>query len=157
MSLTNGQKRAIHAAARQAGLNRQQYETVIWHVGAFRSAADSTASRQGFIAVMAFLEERCDGCLRGNTSDYWRDQDRQHNPRDPIIHRIRQVAASLGMDDHGLDEFMAGKHMSGGWYSSLNAAPTRWLVKLLEGLKAMERRRRYANASRHGRSTHEYA
>ena len=61
MALTNNQKRAIHCAARQAGIDpRKQedtYRLVLWNVGGFRSAADRSARRNGYIAVMAFFEE----------------------------------------------------------------------------------------------------
>ena len=145
MSLTNGQKRAIHCAAREAGIDSRtdedSYRLVLWNVGGFHSAADRTASRQGFIAVMAFFEQRAGGGLTGCTFDYWADEDAKANPRDPIIYRIKRIAAGLGMDDQGIEDFMESRHMSSGAYRRLEDAPTRWLVKLLEALKAMQRRR----------------
>jgi len=145
MSLTNGQKRAIHAAARQAGIdprkNEDTYRLVLRNVGGFHSAAAKRASREGFIAVMAFLEERAGGQLKGNTPGYWAGQDATANPRDPIIYRIRQTASKLGLSNEQIDAFLAGPHCSSGRYESLADAPTRWCVKVLEGLKQILARR----------------
>jgi len=144
--LSNGQKRAIHLAARQAGVDpkadEDSYRTVLLNVGGFRSAADRTARREGFIAVMAFFEARAGGRLRRSTAGYWACEDAKANRRDPLIWRIRQEAVALGMSD--ADAFLAGPHCSGGRYQSLAEAPTRWLAKCLEALKAMRRRRERA-------------
>lgn len=153
--LTNGQKRAIHSAARQAGIDsckdEEQYRMILLNVGGFRSAADRTASRQGYIAVMAFFEEASGGQLRGCTPGYWAAENAKANPRDPIIYKIRQTAESLGMDAKTLDHFIASRHMSSGWYESLEDAPTRWLVKVLEGLKAMDFRKHGSKETDHDR------
>lgn len=139
--LTNGQKKALHCAAREAGLDREAYRLVIRNVGGFESAADKTAGRAGFIAVMAFFEARCGGRLRGRTQDYWAAENAKANPRDPLVYKIRQVAAALGMDAAALDDFLASPHCSSGLYATLDEAPARWLAKLLEGLKAIYRKR----------------
>lgn len=145
MALTNNQKRAIHCAARQAGIDpRKQedtYRLVLWNVGGFRSAADRSARRNGYIAVMAFFEERAGGQLKGASPGYWTDQDAKANPRDAIIYNIEQEAAALGMSREQCDGFLAGSHCSSGQYESLDEAPTRWLVKCLEGLKQIRKRR----------------
>ena len=148
--LTNGQKKALHCAARQAGLDRDAYKLVIRNVGGFQSAADKTASREGFIAAMAFFEARSGGRLRGNTPGYWAAENDRANPRDPVIYRLRQLADSLGMDRRSLDDFLAGPHCSSGLYRSLDEAPVRSLVKLLEGLKAISHRRHQRNPAAPG-------
>ena len=145
--LTNGQKKALHCAARQAGLDRDAYKLVIRNVGGFASAADKTANRYGFLAAMAFFEARCGGCLRGNTPGYWAAENGKANPRDPLVYRIREVAGELGMNAAALDDFLAGPHCSSGLYASLDEAPTRWLAKLLEGLKAIHKKRTAASAA----------
>lgn len=146
--LTAGQKKALHCAARQAGLDRDGYTMVIRNVGGFDSAADRTAGREGFIAAMAFFEARCGGRLAGNTPGYWAAEHARANPRDGLLYRIRQVAGALGMSPQALDEFLHGPHCSSGLYATLDEAPVRWLAKLLEGLKAIQRQRQPATAER---------
>jgi len=145
MALTNGQKRAIHAAARQAGIdpreNEDTYRLVLWNVGRFHSAADRQASRNGFIAVMAFFEEKAGGQLKRNTPGYWAAEDAKATPRDPIIYKIKQTASQLGLSSEQIDAFLAGPHCSSGQHESLADAPTRWCVKVLEGLKQILARR----------------
>lgn len=132
-------------AAKEAGIDpradEDQYRLVLRNVGGFRSAADKTASREGFIAVMAFFEERAGGKLSRADAGYWQGQDAQFNPRDPLIWKIRQQAKQLGMTDGELDAFLASKHMSSGSYSRLADAPTRWLSKVLDGLRAIAHRK----------------
>ncbi len=152
MALTNNQKRAIHCAARQAGIDpktaEDTYRLVLWNVGGFRSAADKNARRSGYIAVMAFFEERAGGQLKGASRGYWGDQDAKANPRDAIIYKIEQEAAALGMSRRQCDGFLAGDHCSSGQYESLDDAPTRWLVKCLEGLKKIRQRRQHQTTQR---------
>ena len=61
-----------------------------------------------------------------------------------LFRSVYLAAETLGMDRPALDQFLAGPHCSSGLYPSLDEAPVRWLVKLLEGLKAMGRRRAVA-------------
>ena len=140
MALTNGQKRALHAAARQAGVDEDQRRIIQRNVGGFYSAADKTASRQGFIAVMAFYERRCGGALEGNTAGYWQAENDKANPTDGLVFACRKIAGRLGLSNGQLDAFLAGRHMSCGACQSLEGAPAYWLRKLLEGLKAIEGR-----------------
>ena len=109
--LTNGQKRALHAAARRLGLPEDVRRMVQWNAGGFYSAADRTASREGFIAVMAVYEQRAGGRMPGCTPGYWQDEDRKANPSDGLRHLVRQAAAELGVDP---DRFIAGERMSRG-------------------------------------------
>jgi len=141
MALTNGQKKAIHAAARQAGIPEDMRRTVQQRIGGFWSAADATASRQGFIAVMAFHESRCGGRLARCTPGYWSAEDARANPTDSLVYRIRAEASALGMTEAGLDAFLAGEHMSRGACESVATAPAYWLRKLLQGLIEIRKRR----------------
>lgn len=142
MSLTNGQKKALHVAAKAAGVDEAARRLIQRNVGGFHSAADTTATRQGFIAVMSFYERCCDGHLRGFTPGYWKGQDETANPTDAIVFRIRQEAKALGLSNEQLNGFLAGPHMSSGAYDDVTACPAYWLRKLLEGLKAIGKRRR---------------
>ena len=107
MSLTNGQKQAIHCAARQAGVdpreNEDTYRLILWNCGGFRSAADKQAKRTGYIAVMAFFEEKAGGQLEGASPGYWTGQYDIANPRDAIIHKIEEEGAALGLTREQLD------------------------------------------------------
>lgn len=142
MSLTNGQKRALHAAARQAGVDDEQRRLIQRNIGGFHSAADKTATRQGFIAVMAFYERRCGGCLAGSTRGYWAFEDDKANPTDGLVFACRKTASRLGLSNGQLDAFLAGRHMSCGACESIEQAPAYWLRKLLEGLKVIAKRNR---------------
>jgi len=141
MSLTNGQKKALHSAARQAGLDEQERRLIQQNIGGFFSAADRSASREGFIAVMAFCEKRCGGCLAGCTVGYWSAQDAQANPLDGLRHRLNHQAAAMGWSPGDVDRFLASEHMSSGLYGSVEDAPAYWLGRLLEALKAIASRR----------------
>ena len=150
MPLTNGQKKALHLAARAAGVDEAARRLIQRNVGGFHSAADRTATRQGFIAVMAFYESRCAsgraGHLPGFTPGYWKGQDETANPTDAIVFRIRREAKALGLNQARLNAFLAGPHMSSGAYDDVTACPAYWLRKLLEGLKAIRRRGRRAQS-----------
>jgi len=139
--LTNGQKKALHSAARQAGIGEEHRRTVQRNLGGFHSAADRTASRAGFIAVMAFYERLCGGTLHGCTAGYWQGQDAGENPTAALGYRVIQEARALGMDKASLDGFLAGPHMSSGLYATVEDAPAYWLRRCLEALKAMRARR----------------
>ncbi len=99
MSLTNGQKRALHVAARQAGIDEQQRRIIQRNIGGFHSAADKTASRQGFIACMGFYERRCGGALEGNTAGYWQGEDDRANPTDSLVFACRKLAGRMGLSN----------------------------------------------------------
>lgn len=139
--LTNGQKKALHVAARNAGLTDDQRRLVQRQIGGFHSAADRRAGREGFIAVMRFYEDRAGGRLPGCTAGYWAQQDDQANPTDALVHLCRKHAAALGMTVEQLDAFVAGEHMSRGACVDVETATAYWLRRLLEGLKAMARRK----------------
>jgi len=138
--LSNGQKRALHAAARQAGLTEAERRLVQRNVGGFHSAADRTATREGFIAVMAFLEARCGGRLNGCGEGYWRGQDAAANPLDRLRWRIRREAEARGWTEADAEAFLASRHMSGGACRLLAEAPAYWLTRLLQALIEMNRR-----------------
>jgi hypothetical protein len=143
MSLTNGQKKALHSAARQAGLNDDQRRMIQKGIGGFDSAAAAGWGRDGFLRVMAHYEQQyCDGCLRGCTPHYWRDQARGARPADRLLFAIRREAAGLPepMTDSQVDAFLA--RMSGGKESDARASGVYWLSRLLDALKALGERRR---------------
>lgn len=140
MALTNGQKRAVHAAARQAGVNDDQRRVIQRNVGGFHSAADLTATRYGYVQVMAVLEEFAGGTLRGNTPGYWLAEARAAQPDDALRFAIRRQQRLLGWSDEQLDAFVASDHMSSGACASVGAAGRYWLHRLLDALKAMRSR-----------------
>lgn len=142
--LTNGQKKALHSAARQAGVREDERRLIQRNVGGFHSAADRTATREGFIAVMAFLEKLAGGTLRGCTAGYWREQNAESRPGDSLRFRVRQVAGEMGWTVEQTDRFLASKHCSNGFCASVEEASEYWLGRLLDGLKAMGRRMRNA-------------
>jgi hypothetical protein len=140
MALTNGQKKALHTAARQAGLGDEDRRLVQRNIGGFYSAADATATRRGFIACMAFYETRSGGQLAGSQSGYWRAEDAKANPTDSLVHRIRVEADAVGMSAADVDAFLASDKMSSGHCQGVNVAPAYWLNKLLSALIAMRKR-----------------
>jgi len=137
MSLTNGQKRALHAAARMAGVSEADRRLIQRNIGGFHSAADLTATRYGFICVMAHYEEMCAGRLGHNTLGYWAGEARRAEPEDALRYAIRREAERLGWRDEQVDRFLASEHMSSGQYRRVRDAPSYWLHRLLSALKAM--------------------
>lgn len=140
--LTNGQKKALHSAARQLGLLEPERRLVQRNIGGFFSAADRTASRQGFIAVMAFFEAKAGGQIGGSDRGYWQDQDAHANPLDALRHRVNQAAKRMGWSSEDVDKFLASEHMSSGLFATAAEAPAYWLSRLLDGMQAIERRTR---------------
>jgi len=141
MRLSIGQKTGLHAAARQAGLNEDQYRLVLRRLAGVDSAADPKWRRRDFIACMAFFEAKAGGRLRGNTAGYWRDELRAARPGDALRHRVRREARRLGWTDADLNRFLASRRCSSGRFACIEDAPPEWLVRLLEALKAMAERR----------------
>lgn len=140
MSLTNGQKQALHSAARNAGVGEEDRRLIQRNLGGFYSAADRTASREGFIAVMAFLEHKAGGCLRGGTAGYWTAQTETANPTDRLLYRVNREAANMGWTPEHVDNFLHSPKMSNGLFATVADAPAYWLRKLLEALLAIQRR-----------------
>jgi len=153
--LTNGQKKALHSAARQAGVPEQMRRSIQRRIGGFYSCADRTATRWGFLAVMAFLEGRAGGRLRGNTAGYWQAAYEKEDPESALRYKARALAEDLGMDSGDLDRFIASDRVSGGRARDLGSAPRWALRKLVEALKAMSQRRmQSAECRMNGGSTH---
>ncbi|HUU31485.1 MAG TPA: hypothetical protein VMY69_05230 [Phycisphaerae bacterium] len=140
--LTNGQKRALHSAARQLGLADELRRSVQRRLGGFHSAADRTATRHGFLAVMAFFEKQAGGRLRGFSEGYWQEAYEREDPESALRFKARALGAELGMDAGDLDRFVASDRVSGGRARDLASAPRRVLRKLVEALKAMLERQR---------------
>ena len=141
MALTAGQIKALHAAAREAGVPEDMRRSVQWHVGGFHSCADKTAGRAGMIAVMAFYELRAGGSLRGCSPGYWQSEDARANRTDALVYACRREAEAMGLSDRQLDAFVAGSHMSNGACPDVASAPAYWLRKLLQGLIEIRKRR----------------
>lgn len=142
--LTNGQKRALHVAAREAGLTEEERRIVQRTVGGFHSAADRTATRVGFIRVMAHYEELCGGRLSGKTRGYWASQSDRADPLDAMRYAIREQANLLGWRPEQVDRFLASDHMSSGRYRRVRDAPAYWLHRLLSALKVLVAREEVA-------------
>jgi len=141
MTLSIGQKRALHVAAREAGVEDDGQRRIIqYNLGGFSSAREPTAHREGFLAVMAFYERRAGGQLGHAAPGYWQYEDAKANPLDGLRHRARTLAGRLGLDDLSLDRFVSGRRMTNGLYQDLAECPAYWLRRVIEGLKAMERR-----------------
>lgn len=140
MSLSNGQKRALHAAAREAGVDEPERRLIQQSIGGFFSAADKTASRVGFIRCMAVYEWRCGGKLRRSTPGYWHDEAENADPLDGLRWRIARVAEALGFTPADVDAFLASKKMSSGRYGTVRDAPRYWLSRLLDALHAIHQR-----------------
>jgi hypothetical protein len=140
MKLTRQQIKALHVAARQAGLGEDERRLVQRNIGGQHSAGDSGWTRDGFIAVMAFYEQRCGGKLDGSDAGYWARQEAACTPADAIIHRIRQQGDAMGWRPDEIERFLAGPHCSRGAYTQLAGTPTYWLTRLLEAMKAIGRR-----------------
>lgn len=139
--LTNGQKRALHAAAREAGIEEWARREIQQRIGGFYSAADRSASREGYIAVMAFYESRCGGRLSHSSPGYWAGEDARANPTDALAHKAVALARGLGLSPEQLDDWIAGPHMSSGAAPNVQDASAYWLRRAIEGLKAIGRRR----------------
>jgi len=137
MRLTNGQKKGLHAAARQAGLDEAAYRLVLRNLAGVSSSTDARFTRISFITCMAFFEEAAGGTLRGCTPRYWQGEMESARPADGLLWRIRRDAKALGWDEADLDRFLASAKMSSGRHVSLAGAPAVWLVKVLQALKAM--------------------
>lgn len=141
MRLTNGQKKALHAAAREAHLDDAGYRTALRNLAGVGSATDPRATREGFISVMAFFEHEAGGRLHGCDAGYWQKEMETARPADALLWRIRSDARALGWTAADLNAFLAGPRMSGGRFASIGSTPAVWLVKILEALKAMRARR----------------
>jgi hypothetical protein len=142
MSLSNRQKMLLHVASKAAGVIEESDRRLVQrNLGGFYSAADSTATRQGFIACMAHYERLAGGALDGFTAGYWVGEDAKATPVDGLLWNITQQAGRMGWDPDEIDRFLAGKHMSSGTFSTVHEANAYWLTRLLEAMKAMARRR----------------
>ena len=140
LMLTNGQKRALHAAAREAGIDDADRRMIQWNVGGFHSAADRTASRYGFVCVMAFIEARCGGQLRGNTPGYWQAARDGSSESSAMEYAIRADARRLGWSDADVDAFVASTHMTSGAFGELAGLPPYWLARVRQALIEISRR-----------------
>ncbi len=146
MKLTNKQKAMLHMIPNTLGIDDAQRRIIQRNVGGFHSAKDTTATHEGFAAVMAYYEQQANGKLDGYTAGYWQAQHEKNenaggHDNNRIIYRILQAGDLLGMGRLDVEAFLASDHMSGGMFVSLDDCDYRWLQKLLDGLSARIRRK----------------
>jgi len=151
MKLSNRQKMLLHTVPKALGIDDDQRRMIQSNLGGFHSAADGTASREGFIAVMAFYEARAGGALDGFTAGYWRQADAEASPADATRYHLRRIAEEIDWPAGLLDRFIAGPHMSNGACTGIDDAPEYWLLRAIEALKVIKARaRRGGNLEAHG-------
>jgi len=150
MRLTAKQKALLHWVPARLGMRDDARRLVQRNVGGFHSSADAV-SREGFIAVMAFYEDRFDGRqVPGFTAGYWRAQSDEANPTDAQVHRARLIARRMGWSDADLDRWACGPRMAGGQYERIEEMPAYWMRRVIDGLRAMEARLRGGGARARG-------
>jgi len=147
MELSRKQKAMLHIVPSALGIDEAQRVIIQANVGGFTSAADPLASREGFVAVMAFYEDRAGGRLDGYSPGYWKQADRDATPADRLRWRVRRDAEALGLPAAQLDAFIAGPHMSNGGCTGVGDASAYWLGRTLEAIKAIDRRARAGELS----------
>ena len=145
MPLTNKQKMLLHVvpAGLRPPIDEAQRRVIQRTVGGFYSSADATATREGFVSVMAFYEDRSGGRLDGFSQGYWadaRDKNERGEQTDRLTWRIAREAEALGWSADQVDAFLAGRHMSSGKCRGVADAPAYWLSRLLEALIRMNAR-----------------
>ncbi len=141
MKLSNKQKMLLHTAAAEAGCpNDELRKSVQWNIGGFHSAADPTATREGFIAVMAFWEAKAGGKLKYYSAGYWAGEDAAATPLDSLRYALRRKAEAMGLAAEQLDAFIAGEHMSCGTCASVADADAYWLRRTIVALDAIAKR-----------------
>jgi len=149
--LTNNQKKALHAGAREAKIldgsaaGEARYRIALRSLGGCHSAADPGWTREGFCRVMAFFELQAGGRLRGNTEGYWAGESRKLDSggepaTDRYAWRIEREARRLGWTAEDVDAFLASDHCTQGRFARVADAPSWALSKLLEAMKAMAAR-----------------
>jgi len=138
MKLSPKQIRSLHWAARQAGYKSDAMRhSIQLNIGGTYSAADRTWTRQGFIAVMAFYEDACEGQLINSDPGYWRAESDKASPTDTLLYKVSQLRERLGWTAQRLDTFVASNHLTSGRYARVADAPAYWLRRLIEALKAI--------------------
>ncbi|NLF31597.1 MAG: hypothetical protein GX591_12010 [Planctomycetes bacterium] len=146
MSLTTGQKKALHQAARLMGpeFTDAMRRVVQINIGGFPSAASPKASRQGFIAVMAWYETELAkvGRQLARTPTYWRDELKRA-PTAALLYRLRRLAGDLRWSEAALLAFVTGPHMANlDGVERLDAVSTYWLGRAIDALAAMMKRQK---------------
>ncbi len=142
--LTRKQKMMLHVVPARLGVDDVDRMVIQRNIGGFLSAADKTASHEGFAAVMAFYEGKAGGRLQGHTRGYWKaqhDRNETRGPNDRLLWRIRREAGPLGLGDGEINAFLASEHMSSGRHSDVNTASAYWLRRLLQALIEIRKRR----------------
>ena len=141
MELSRKQKMLLHTVPASLRLDDEQRRLIQRNIGGFESAADPRATREGFIAVMAFYEGKLGGQAGGFTPGYWAGENARANPTSALAHRLVSEAARFGWTIEQLDTFIAGPHMSSGACDDAAHAPAYWLRRCLEAVKAMATRK----------------
>ena len=157
MPLTNKQKMLLHVVPAKLSppIDEAQRRVIQRAVGGFYSSADATATREGFVSVMAFYEDRSGGRLDGFSQGYWadaRDKNERGEQTDRLTWRIAREAEALGWSADQVDAFLAGRHMSSGKCLSVQTAGVYWLSRLVEALIRMNARSPSGGATSFGRA-----
>lgn len=140
MRLSNRQKAALHRAAQAAGYDDARYRLALQNLAGVRSSLDPRLSRAGFIRVMSFFEGEAKGVLPGFKAGYWRDQDRGVDPAASLRVACLRAAAALGWTGEDLDRFLASPRCSNGRCRAVADAPSYWLSRALDALRAIAKR-----------------
>ncbi len=131
---TPAQIRALHAAGREAELNKPELSLVIRNVGRVDSATQ--LSHEAFEEVMAFLEEHgATGHPAGPR--YWRGKlARRRNgfAGDRLLHKIGELAGQVDYDLAGLCRRFSGGRTQ--HPNKLRAAEAMQLVEMLKSAAA---------------------
>lgn len=143
--LTNRQKMLLHRVPQALGVDDAQRRVIQRNVGGFHSAADTTASHEGFCAVMAFYEGRAGGTLDGFTAGYWQAAHQRNeagggHSTERLARRIRLLAAEMGWTLGDAEALLVSDHCSSGQAKRLDEAPAYWLSRLLDAMKAIAAR-----------------
>ena len=146
--LTRKQKMLLHVAAKEAGVDEPARRVIQRNVGGFYSAADKTATHEGFAAVMAHYEHLAGKQLARFSAGYWRDADQANRrkaeggpaPTDRLKWRIAREAEAMGMTNDDVDRFLSSDKMSSGLFLTVADADAYWLNRLLQSLIEMRKR-----------------
>lgn len=83
---------AIHCAARDLGMERDDYEAALWAIGRVKSAADLDA--HGRQRVLAHFQSK--GWTPKGERSFGRPHNRDHAERGPYIKKIEALLADAG-------------------------------------------------------------
>lgn len=145
MELSKKQKMLLHTVPAALGISNEERILIQRSLGGFHSAADPTAGREGFIAVMAHYEARSPGQkIAGNTPGYWAAENKKVTSgeagRQAKLAMIYKAKLQLNWSYITLDNFLGGPRMSNGVFGHIDEASDYWLKKCLQALLAIIKR-----------------